>query len=147
MKRVGLLLTAGLLLLGGSALRAGEPVAIPGTLNLAPAPAEPAKSCCTGPGCGSHCAGPGCGSTCHCRHSRNLCDWLLYKPPSCHACCGVVSTCWPPTYTWFLDMCQGGCGSCDRGGCGSSCSAHATPCAGGGCGKTAPAPVVTTHQP
>jgi hypothetical protein len=141
MKRVGLLLTAGLLLLGGSALWAGEPVAIPGTLNLAPAPTD---SGCAGPGCGNHCAGPGCGSTCHCRHSRNLCDWLLYKPPSCHACCGVVSPCWPPTYTWFLDMCQGGCGGCGHGGCGHACAAPAASC-GGGCGKPI-SPVTTTHE-
>ena len=130
MKRVCLLLAAGVVLLGGSAVRAGEAVVIPGTLNLAaPPPAEPG------------CAGLACGGSCHGRPSRSCLDWLLYKPPTCHgACCCVVSTCWPPIYTHFLDMCQG----CGRGGCGH---APASPCAGGGCGAPAPAPVVAPPQP
>jgi hypothetical protein len=136
MKRVCLLLAAGVLLLGGSAVRAGEPVPIPGTLNLAPSPA------------GSGCAGPFCGGQCHCRHSRSCIDWLLYKPPSCHgACCCVVSGCWPRTYTWFLDMCQGCRDNCGHGGCGHGCAAAGAPCADGGCGKAVPPPVPAAHLP
>jgi hypothetical protein len=136
MKRVCLLLAAGVLLLGGSAVRAGEPVPIPGTLNLAPP--HPADS---------GCAGPFCGGQCHCRHSRNLCDWLLYKPPSCHgACCCVVSSCYPPTYTWFLDMCQGCRDRCGHGGCGHACTG-ATACGDGGCGKAVTPPVTAAHAP
>jgi hypothetical protein len=138
MKRVCLLLAAGLVLLGGSAVRAGESVAIPGTLNLAPPPAA-------GPGC----AGPFCGGHCHCRHSRSFCDWLLYKPPSCPCACRcVVSSCWPPLYSWFLDMCPGGgCGGCGHAGCGHACSAPATSSADGGCGRPAPLAAGAAHQP
>jgi len=139
MKRVSLLLAAGLLLLGGSAVRAGEPVAIPGTLNLAPPPTGAAGS--------SGCAGPFSGGQCHCRHSRNLCDWLLYKPPTCHACCCVVSSCWPPLYTWFLDRCQGCGDGCGHGGCGRGGATCAAPCADGGCGKPALPHPPAAHQP
>ena len=60
-----ILLAAGLLLVGGSAVRAAEDVAMPGTLNLAPVPAEP---------CG---AAPACGGHCHCRHSRSRAQRLM----------------------------------------------------------------------
>ena len=131
MKRVCLMLAAGLLLSGGSVVRAAEEGTMSGALNLA-APAEPS------------CAAPSCADCGHCGRSRSFCDWLLYKPPSCHCCCCVVSTCYPPLHTWFLDMCRARCG---RTGCGPSCSAGWAPCTSPACkgpGVTAPD---AAHQP
>jgi hypothetical protein len=120
MKRCGWLLAAGLLALGGSAVRAGEAAPIPGTLNLAPLTPVPAQPCCGPATCTarSRC----CGS-----HWDRVCDWLMYKPPSCHACCCVVSNCNQPLYVFFLEMCQG----CGRGGCGHGCAAGG--CDSNGC--------------
>jgi hypothetical protein len=132
MKRVFIVLASGLLLLAGSAVRAGDG-GVPGTLQLAPAPAGAAPSCCAAAPC---CAPKACESDCG-GHSGRFLDWLCYKPARCHACCCHVSNCWPPLYNWFTDMCQGG--GCGHGACG-----HAAPCAGGGCGHEA-VEVVAPH--
>jgi hypothetical protein len=147
MKRVWMLLAAGLLLMGGSAVRAeekdegGTPGTMnlaavhteekdegktPGTMNLAPvreaAAPTPARTCCPAAACEKQ----GCG------HQRSFGDWLCYKPVKSHCACHCnISPCFPPLHMWFLDMCQGG-------GCGASCSKqHLTvtkpACAGGGC--------------
>ncbi|HKI34653.1 MAG TPA: hypothetical protein VKA46_22545 [Gemmataceae bacterium] len=117
MKSVSILLATGLLLLGGSAVWAGEAGGTVGTLQFAPVPAAPPGGGASAGGehCGGHSDGGG--------HSGRFWDWLLYKPPSDHcAChCCVISNCIQPNYMWFLDMCQGGCG--------------------GGCSHGAPAPV------
>ena len=130
MKRVCVLLASGLLLLAGSAVRAGDGGAVPGTLHLGPMPHGPAQTCsspsCAAPAC---CAPAACEEHCggHCGCFR---DWLLYKPVSGRcACCCQISNCWPPLHTWFLDMCQG-CGN----GCGHAAPAVAAPCAHGACG-------------
>ncbi len=148
MKRVYVLLASALLLLAGSAVRADEH-GTPGTLVISSAPA-------TVQGCSSGCtASPGCASTpccnaapCSAAHACNqecggregrFLDWLCYKPANCHACGCHVSNCWPPLYTWFTDMCQGG--GCGHGARGCPCG-HAAPstagyasggCATGGC--------------
>jgi hypothetical protein len=120
MKRICILLAAGLLLLGSSAVRAGEDEGVPGTLNLAPMPQASRAPCCAAPACGGACKS----------HCDRCLDWLMYKPPHAHcACRHVVSPCVPPLYLWFLDMCP-------AGGCGNGCGTHASqaaPCNGGGC--------------
>lgn len=117
MKRVCILLAMGLLLPGGSAVRAEEDGGVPGTVTVAPVLAAPAEPGCAAPACAGHCG----------KHSGRLCDWLLYKPPSGRcACHHKVAPCTPPLYTFFLDMCA-------AGGCNHGC-AHAAP-------AVAPAPV------
>jgi hypothetical protein len=121
MKRVCVVLASGLLLLAASAARAEEN-GVEGTLKLAPVPAEAKASCgAAGPCCAAHACDKGCGG-----HSGRILDWLCYKPARCHACCCHISNCYPPLYTWFLDMCPAG--GCGHGGCG-----HTAPCATGGC--------------
>jgi hypothetical protein len=125
MKRVTLLLAAGLLVLGASTGRAADAAPIRGTLNLAQLTPVTAESCCAAPCC----AAPSFPwlTRCHDKLGR-CCEWLMYKPPaSCHDCCCVVSSCNQPVYVFFLDMCQG----CGHGGCGNGCATAA--CASGGC--------------
>jgi hypothetical protein len=122
MKHVCVVLAAGLLLLAASAVRAEENGGVPGTLKLVPVPADAKPvGCASGSCCAAHACDKGCGG-----HEGHFLDWLCYKPARCHACCCHVSHCWPPLYTWFVDMCQDG--GCVHGACG-----HATPCAAGGC--------------
>jgi hypothetical protein len=116
MKTVRIMVAVGLALLGGRTLRAGEAPAVPGTAKLMSVPADAAPACCAAPACA--------------KHERScldcLCNWLHYKPRHCGCHC-AVSTCWPPLYTWFVDMCPaGGCGHAGPG-----------PCAGGCCGAPA----------
>jgi hypothetical protein len=129
MKRVCVLLAGGLLLLAGSAVRAEEG-GVPGTLQLPPAhvpPAACASPPCAAPAC---CAPAACGG--HCGHSGRVWEWLCYKPVSGRcACCCHISNCYPPLYTWFLDVCQG---------CGDGCGHGASACAHGACAH--PVPVV-----
>jgi hypothetical protein len=126
MKRLGVVLASGLLLLAVSAVRAEGDKGVPGTLILSPVPAAAAPSC----GAASCCAASGCAKGCE-GHSGRFLDWLCYKPARTHCACAChISDCWPPLSNWFLDMCQGG--GCGRGACG-----HAAPCAGGGCAKPA----------
>jgi hypothetical protein len=138
MKRMGIVLASGLLLLAVSAVRAEGENGVPGTLHLSPVPAPApsgcaAASCCSAkPSCcvakPSCCAASTCSKGCD-GHAGRLWDWLCYKPARMHCACSChVSDCWPPLHTWFLDMCQG----CGNGSCG-----HAAPCAGGACAHPA----------
>ncbi len=137
MRRMTLLLAAGLLALTGSAVRAADEAAIPGTLNLAPLTPVPAESC--GASC---CAGPAFPRLARCReHLGRCCEWLMYKPPACHDCCCVVSSCNQPLYVYFLDMCQG----CGQGRCGRGCAGSA--CANGGCEPLGYPDLATGPQP
>jgi hypothetical protein len=124
MKRMVVVLASGLLLLVGSATRAEEG-GDPATLPSSPLPAKAAPSCCATAPC---CAAPACAAGCG-GHFSHFCDWLCYKPAKSHCACAChISPCWPPLYTWFLDMCPAG------GGGGGACG-HAAACAGGGCAR------------
>jgi hypothetical protein len=117
MKHVGILLAAGVLFVAGSAARAENGGGAPGTLQPVPVVAAPASSCCKAAACAQgH----------HEGHRGRFCDWLLYKPPHTACACHCAPTsCYPPLYTWFLDMCHGGCG-------GAGCGHAACAAAGGG---------------
>jgi len=126
MKRIAILLATGLMLVGGSVVRAEEEQGIkPESLHQAPDPVAAAEPSCAAPCCTAGCA----------KHSGRLCDWLLYRPMRSHcACCCVVSPCTPPVYTWFLDHCQAaGC----RGGCGYTAAVRGPAGAGNAGGSPA----------
>jgi hypothetical protein len=109
MKRVGMLLAVGLVLLSGSGVRAaGEAGGPVGALNLAAPPAATAESGCAASGC---CGGMACEGHCD-GHAGRFLDWLMYHPPETRcACHHAVTPCMPPLYTFFLDRCpRGGCG-------------------------------------
>jgi hypothetical protein len=134
MKRAFTLLASGLLLLIGSSVWAGEEGGVPGTLNLTPVPAGKPPSCCAASSC---CPAPACARHCE-DHTGRFLDWLCYKPAKASCACQChISNCWPPLYTYFLDMCQGGgCGhsACGHGACSHGTCGNTAPCAGGGCG-------------
>jgi hypothetical protein len=107
MKCFGMLLAAGLVLVGTSGLRAEEARGVSGTMELAPLPGSPQLACCGDSGCGGH------GVSC-----SRFRDWLCYKPKKTHCACHcAVTSCISPLYLWFLDMCP----DCGHGGCANAC--------------------------